>query len=351
MRRNRRRSRLRRVVVVVVTASSNAFRALRTTPKRTQLRRHAAAVGKYGQHGAEVTGKVAFQGEHGAYSEEAVFQHFGDAVATLPCQSFEDLFAAVESGEAAYGMLPMENSQAGSINKAYDLLMDFDLRVHGETILRVQHALMALPREDGEANPLKVRSHPQALAQCENFLKSNGLAAQAGADTAGSAKEIADGNLRDVAAICSRLAATRYGLKILQLGIEDNKFNFTRCWVLAKGDAATPTTPKTSVVFAVSDKPGSLVAALEEFGRRNVNLVKLESRPRRRTAMPGFNYIFYLDFLGHHADDACRDALLGLLSSCAFVKLLGSYDAAPPLAEQLADEAEGPVNDPTLMQI
>ena len=141
MRRNRRRSRLRRVVVVVVTASSNAFRALRTTPKRTQLRRHAAAVGKYGQHGAEVTGKVAFQGEHGAYSEEAVFQHFGDAVATLPCQSFEDLFAAVESGEAAYGMLPMENSQAGSINKAYDLLMDFDLRVHGETILRVQHAL------------------------------------------------------------------------------------------------------------------------------------------------------------------------------------------------------------------
>ena len=105
------------------------------------------------------------------------------------------------------------------------------------------------------------------------------------------------------------------------------------------------------MVFAVSDKPGSLVAALEEFGRRNVNLVKLESRPRRRTAMPGFNYIFYLDFLGHHADDACRDALLGLLSSCAFVKLLGSYDAAPPLAEQLADEAEGPVNDPTLMQI
>ena len=104
-------------------------------------------------------------------------------------------------------------------------------------------------------------------------------------------------------------------------------------------------------MFAVSDKPGSLVAALEEFGRRNVNLVKLESRPRRRTAMPGFNYIFYLDFLGHHADDACRDALLGLLSSCAFVKLLGSYDAAPPLAEQLADESEGPVNDPTLMQI
>ena len=143
-------------MVVVVTASSNAFRALRTTPKITQLRRHAAAVGKYGQHGAEVTGKVAFQGEHGAYSEEAVFQHFGDAVATLPCQSFEDLFAAVESGEAAYGMLPMENSQAGSINKAYDLLMDFDLGARRDDIARAARPLMALPREDGEANPLKV---------------------------------------------------------------------------------------------------------------------------------------------------------------------------------------------------
>jgi len=351
MPRNRQRRGLRRVVVVVVTASSRAFNALRSAPRRAELRRHAAAVGKFGQHGAAVSGKVAFQGEHGAYSEEAVFQHFGESAKTLPCQSFEELFAAVESGDAAYGMLPMENSQAGSINKAYDLLMDFDLRVHGETILRVQHALMALPRDDGEAEPKKVRSHPQALAQCENYLKANGLAAQVGADTAGSAKEIADGKLRDVAAICSRLAAKMYGMKILQLGINDNKFNFTRFWVLAKGDAATPTTPKTSVVFAVSDKPGSLVTALEEFGRRDVNLVKLESRPRRRTAMPGFSYVFYLDFLGHHADEACRDALLGLLSNCAFVKLLGSYDAAPPLAEQLAGEDTGPVNDPTLMQI
>ena len=133
MRRNRRRSRLRRVVVVVVTASSNAFRALRTTPKRTQLRRHAAAVGKYGQHGAEMTGKVAFQGEHGAYNEEAVFQHFGDAVATLPCQCSRTYLPRSSRARPPTACCPWR-TQAGSINKAYDLLMDFDLRVHGETI-------------------------------------------------------------------------------------------------------------------------------------------------------------------------------------------------------------------------
>ena len=129
------------------------------------------------------------------------------------------------------------------------------------------------------------------------------------------------------------------------------RYNFTRFFVLAKGDAATPANPKTSVIFAVGDKPGALCAALEEFGKRSVNLVKLESRPRRRTAMPGFNYIFYLDCMGHHADGPVRDAIVGLLSSCAFVKLLGSYDAAPPVLEQMAKEDAGPINDPGLMQI
>ena len=217
----------------------------------------------------------------------------------------------------------------------------------------MQHSLLALPRGPDDPPAVRVRSHPQALAQCERYISANGLTIEAGSDTAGSAKEIAaDGEL-EVAAICSKFAAARYGLEVLALGIEDYKFNFTRFFILAKGDASPPLTiPKTSVIFAVGDKPGALCAALEEFSKRNVNLVKLESRPRRRTAMPGFNYIFYLDFEGHHTDEPCRDAIVGLLSSCAFVKLLGSYDAAPPVVEQLANaEDTTVVNDPSLMQI
>ena len=171
------------------------------------------------------------------------------------------------------------------------------------------------------------------------------MAAQAGADTAGSAKEIADGNLRDVAAICSRLAATRYGLKILQLGIEDNKFNFTRFWVLAKGDAATPTTPKTSVVFAVSDKPGSswplsrVRPAQREPGQARVAAAAAHGHA-------GLQLHLLPRLFGHHAD-AARDALLGLLSA-ALRPLPGSYDGAAARGAARG-QSEGPVNDPTLM--
>ena len=348
-----RHQRRRRAVALVIVASASAFRGPLRPSQSLALRRrrqHVVAADAFGRHGASVEKPVAFQGEHGAYSEEACFQHFGDGVTTMPCASFEDLFAAVESGEAAYGVLPMENSQAGSINKAYDLLMDFDLRVHGETILRVQHSLLALPRGPDDPPAQRVRSHPQALAQCERYISANGLVIEAGSDTAGSAKEIAASGDLAVAAICSKFAAARYGLEVLALGIEDYKFNFTRFFIIAKGDAeAAAHRPKTTVIFAVSDKPGALCAALEEFSKRSVNLVKLESRPRRRTAMPGFNYIFYLDFEGHHTDEPCRDAIVGLLSSCAFVKLLGSYDAAPPVVDQLADNSV--VNDPSLMQI
>jgi len=298
---------------------------------------------------------VAFQGERGAYSEEAAYQHFGPEVETLPCKSFKDVFDAVESGTAKYGMLPMENSQAGSINKSYDLLMEYDLRVHGETVLRVRHSLLALGPEIDV-----VRSHPQALAQCEGYILANGLRIEAGSDTAGSAREISEGQLHGVGAICSKLAAGKYaGLTVVATNIEDNKFNFTRFFVLGKGqpllEEAEHHKKKTSVVFAVSDKPGSLVKALEEFGRRDVNIIKLESRPRRRTAALGFQYIFYLDFEGHHSDASCAAALMGLLEECAFVKLLGSYDAAPPIRDIFADgnngNAKEPSLDPALMQI
>ncbi len=267
---------------------------------------------------------VAFQGEHGAYSEQAVRQHFGEEVVTLPCHAFEGIFAAIESGEADYGVLPVENSSAGSINRAFDLLLDHDLRVWGEILLRVRHNLLAPPGTTlNEVH--SVRSHPQALAQCERWLSQRNLKAVTWYDTAGSAKELAASPEPGVAAIASSLAAETYGLEVLAAGIEDLSWNYTRFFVIGRGDAPVSAKAKTSLVFAVSHDPGSLYHCLGEFATRGINLTKIESRPRRNRP---WHYVFYLDFEGHWQDPTCQQALVGLLARAAFVKLLGSYPAA-----------------------
>lgn len=274
---------------------------------------------------------VAFQGEHGAYSEEAVRQHFGADVETMPCHAFEHIFDAVERGEADFGAVPVENSTAGSINKAFDLLLEHDLRVHGEILLRVHHCLLTTP---GNAGKIKeVRSHPQALAQCEGYMNRHGYTAVTWYDTAGSAKDLAAKPEEGVAVIASRLCAETYGLEIVETGIEDIQHNYTRFFVIGKGEAARASWPKssvgkTSLVFAVPNTPGSLYGALEEFARRGINLTKLESRPRRNRP---WQYVFYVDFDGHWQDKDAGDALVYLLNRAAFVKLLGSYPAAPPM--------------------
>ncbi|MEA3336548.1 MAG: prephenate dehydratase [Chloroflexota bacterium] len=272
---------------------------------------------------------IAFQGEPGAYSEQAIRQHFGDTVVSLPCRSFEGIFAAVDSGEADFGALPVENSLAGSINRAYDLLLEHDLRVWGEILLPVRHNLMA-PSGSTLDSITTVRSHPQALAQCERWLTQRGLQAVTWYDTAGSAKELAANPEAGVAAIASRLAAETYGLEILAEGIEDLSFNVTRFFLIGKGDPPVTGEAKTSLVFAVSHEPGSLYACMGEFATRGINLTKLESRPRRNRP---WHYVFYLDFEGHWQDPACQQALVGLLSRAAFVKLLGSYPAATKIDE------------------
>ncbi len=267
---------------------------------------------------------VAFQGEHGAYSEEAIFHHFGEEVQTLPCRTFEHIFAAVEHGDADYGTLPVENSLAGSINKAYDLLLDHDLKVHGEILLRVRHNLLALP---GQADQItQVRSHPQALAQCEGFLNRHHLKAIPWYDTAGSAKELAEHPEPGVGVIASKLAARTYGLEIVHEAIEDLDFNYTRFFVIGQGEAPHTDPAKTSLVFATPHSPGALYGCLGEFAERDINLLKLESRPRRNRP---WQYVFYLDFQGHWQDPECQQALVGLLNRAAFVKLLGSYPPAP----------------------
>jgi prephenate dehydratase len=283
---------------------------------------------------------VAFQGEHGAYSEEACRLHFGPEVETLPCRTFEEIFGAVDAGQADYGAVPVENSTAGSINKSYDLLLDHDLKVHGEILLRVRHNLLTIP---GNAAAItQVRSHPQALAQCESYLNRRKLAAVPWYDTAGSAKDLAAAPVAGVAVIASKLAAEVYGLEIIDEGIEDMPNNYTRFFVVGKGDPSRSDRCKTSLVFAVPNTPGSLYHALGEFATRQVNMTKLESRPRRNRP---WQYVFYADLDGHWQDANISAAVVGLLNRAAFVKLLGSYPAAQPL------EADRSGSQSALLQI
>lgn len=278
---------------------------------------------------------VAFQGEHGAYSEEATRQYFGETVDTLPCEAIDHIFTAVDSGRADFGVVPVENSTAGSINKSYDLLLDHDLKVNGEILLRVRHCLMTLPGKADEVR--EVRSHPQALAQCEQYLNRNGYKAVTWHDTAGSARDLAAKPEPGVGCIASKLSASIYGLEIVEEGVEDLSNNYTRFFVVARGEAPRSERAKTSLVFAVPHTPGALFAALGEFANREINLAKIESRPRRGKA---WHYVFYLDLEGHWQDAAVGEALVHLLNRSAFVKMLGSYPAAEvSIVEEAAQAA------------
>lgn len=277
--------------------------------------------------------RVAFQGVAGAYSEEAIRQFFGPEVESIPCITNEDTFSAVEDGDADYAMLPVENAVAGSVTGAYELLMEHDLRVCAEVIVRVHHLLLVLPGTAVE-NLERVRSHPQALAQCQRYLSRYGLKPEPAFDTAGSARDLAANPEPGVAVIASALAAELYGLEILARGIEDFPFNYTRFFVLALDDPPRAQRTKTSLVFSTRHQPGALYECLGEFATRGINLTKIESRPRLNRP---WQYVFYLDFEGHCQDPECEAAIMGLLRRSSFVKLLGSYPAAttPVLANEV----------------
>lgn len=246
------------------------------------------------------------------------------------------MFLPVESGDADYGMLPVENAVAGSVTRAYELLMEHDLRVHAETILHVRHMLLAPPGTTLEKLE-RVRSHPQALAQCQRYLSRHGLKGEPAFDTAGSARDLAVKPEPGVAVIASELAAELYGLEILDREIEDYVFNYTRFFVLAREAPPRAQRNKTSLIFTTPHEPGALYECLGEFAKRRVNLAKIESRPRLNRP---WQYIFYLDFEGHCQDPECEAAIMGLLRRSLFVKLLGSYPAAttPVLENKTLDE-------------
>jgi prephenate dehydratase len=268
--------------------------------------------------------KVAFQGVQGAYSESAIYQFFGQNSATISCESLKDMFVAVETGAADLAMLPVENALVGSVPQAYELLMERDLRIQAEVVLRVKHTLMAAPGVQLTALK-RVRSTLQSMTQCENFLNKHNLARIASFDTASSARDLAANPEPDLGVIASKLAAEMYHLDILQEEIEDASFNYTRFFVLGNQDPPRAQRSKTSLIFSTRHLPGALYDCLGEFAERNINLTKIESRPRRNRP---WQYLFYLDFEGHWQDAAAEAALLGLLRRASFVKMLGSYPAA-----------------------
>lgn len=268
--------------------------------------------------------KVAFQGERGAFSEDAVAKLFSKDVDFSPCIRLKRVFQLVSQDEVEFGVVPLENSQAGSINDTYDLLLAYPLNIFAEVILKVSHHLMALPGEE-LADIGTIYSHPQALAQCDEFLSRLTADIVPSYDTAGSAKMIKEKKLRNCAAIASRRAADIYGLEILAPEIETNVNNYTKFVAISKREAKPAQRNKTSLVFATEHKPGSLYRIMGIFAIRNINLTKLESRPSR--AKP-WEYVFYADFEGHLDDKVYQDAMRELQGETIFIRILGSYPQA-----------------------
>ena len=266
---------------------------------------------------------IAFQGERGAYSEDAVIAFYGD-VDLLTCRYFSDVFEAVLQSKADAGVVPVENSQAGSVTDTYDLLLTCPLTISGEIHLRIRHCLMALPGETLQSIAT-ILSHPQALAQSERFLKTLNVKIIPETNTAGSAKRIKEEKLLGYAAIASRRAAHIYDLEVLAEGIETNPNNYTRFFALSREKAPRSSHSKTSLVFAARNVPGSLYSILGSFATRNINLTKLESRPSKDKP---WEYVFYADFEGHEEDAACKEALEQMKHKTDFVKILGSYPRA-----------------------
>jgi prephenate dehydratase len=267
--------------------------------------------------------RIAFQGEPGAYSEAAALR-FSDHADLLPCESFEDVFASVAAGKATHGILPVENSIGGSIHRNYDLLLEHDLPIVGEVTLPITHNLMALPGT-ALSDIKRILSHPQALAQCERFLRGmSGVSVEATYDTAGSAKLVKEQQLTDAAAIASERAAKVFGLAILRAEIQDYTDNITRFLLISRAGETSEQVDKTTVVFSLPNEPGSLFKALSVFALRDIDLTKIESRPIRGRP---WEYLFYVDIpIGRH-DPRCARALVHLAEFARSMRTLGSYSS------------------------
>jgi prephenate dehydratase len=276
--------------------------------------------------------RVAFQGELGAFSQVAVRQLAGARAKPVPQPWFDHVFAALARGEVDAAAVPIENTLHGSVHENYDLLLKHDFAITAETSVRIVHNLVAPPGVSF-ASIRAVYSHPVALNQCLDFFaRHKSLTRETFYDTAGSVKMVMEERPAGAAAIGSELAAKIYGARILKRGIEDDRQNFTRFFLLEpagakprslKGSRAKPW--KTSLVFTTRNIPGALFRALAALALRDLNLVKIESRPLRGKP---WEYLFYLDLLGRSDDKTVANALAHLSEVADYLRVLGSYRAA-----------------------
>jgi prephenate dehydratase len=265
--------------------------------------------------------RAAYQGAPGAYSEAAVLAHFGAEVEPVACESFEAVFVAVENADCDDGLVPIENSLAGSIHSNYDLLLQHQLCIVGEYYLRIQHCLIALPGTH-LSQVQKVISHPQALAQCQGYLKSLGVKPEPVYDTAGSVEIVRQQADPTQAAVASRRAAEIYEMQILVEGIEDNPANYTRFLAISRQPVEPHGKSKTSIVFTLRNMPGAMFKALSVFALRDIDLTKIESRPL--VGSP-WEYLFYIDIAGSISEKSVKLALDNLAEFALMLRILGSY--------------------------
>ena len=266
---------------------------------------------------------VAIQGEAGSFSHAAALEAYGPSVRLVPCATFVDLFHSVETGQATSGIVPIENTLAGSVHENYDLLSAHELHVVAEAELRIRHCLIA-PPQTARVKVRRVASHPVALAQCRHFFTRHPeLVAVPAYDTAGSVRDLMAGKAEAEAAIASGLAARLYGATILEEGLEDNPENYTRFLVVTREPLARAPgqATKTSLMFTLGSGPGTLHRALGVFAERGLNLTKIESRP-----LPGrpWEYLFYADVVDTPVSRI--DEGIEALRAVAFgVRVLGTY--------------------------
>ena len=290
-------------------------------------------------HGGVPLTSIAYQGLAGAFSEAAAAALFPGA-SLIPRRTFAEVFAALEAHEVDAAVVPVENTHAGSVADVYDLLRQHSsAKVVAETIVRVRHCLLGVPGSRLEDIRI-ARSHPQALAQVEDFLREHSIQPEVAFDTAGAAAEVAEAKDPAVAAVASRRAAERYGLDVLEDSIETSTDNFTRFFALAsEADQKIadripavlrkgPT--KTSLVYKTANLPGALVRSLQPFATAWLQLSKIESRPSR--AAP-WDYVFYLDFEGDPTAWPAKEALALMRTCCEWIQPLGTYHAATEVLE------------------
>ncbi len=264
--------------------------------------------------------KVSCLGPLATFTHLAALRHFGSSAAFLPVDSIKAVFENVDSGKADYGVVPIENSNEGVISHTLDMFMDFDLKVNAEIVLEVSHNLLSNQKDRKKIK--RIYSHPQALAQCRGWLESNmpGVVTKESTSTAKAAELAAKDT--SAAAIASEVAARMYDLPILEKDIEDSRHNVTRFLVISRDFPPKTGSDKTSIMFSIKDRPGSLYDILLPFKRAKINLTKIESRPSKRKA---WEYIFFVDMEGHIEDRKVRNATELLKDHCLYLKVLGSY--------------------------